>query len=142
MKAASFHCLGTNCYLLCFRFHKSCAERAAEISGYFFKCPLCNNKDIFEHEMKRFGVKKTCLRAFINDVTQIWRFFTPPLTLSHSKVIFTCNLMHSATKVLTALWAPPCVTSFMNFPSGNIYVTPGLSFSNKFAQRKLFRTTF
>ena len=25
-------------------------------SGYFFKCPLCNNKDIFEAEMKSFGV--------------------------------------------------------------------------------------
>ena len=38
------------------RFHKSCAERAAETAGYFFKCPLCNNKEVFETEMKKFGV--------------------------------------------------------------------------------------
>ena len=25
--------------------------------GYFFKCPLCNNKEEFELEMKRFGVQ-------------------------------------------------------------------------------------
>lgn len=37
-------------------FHKSCCERAAEVAGYFFKCPLCNNKPIFEEEMKKFGV--------------------------------------------------------------------------------------
>ena len=43
-----------------FRFHKTCAERAAETAGYFFKCPLCCNKDDFEHEMKRFGVSFVC----------------------------------------------------------------------------------
>jgi G2/M phase-specific E3 ubiquitin-protein ligase len=30
--------------------------RAAVAAGYFFKCPLCNNKDKFEPEMKQFGV--------------------------------------------------------------------------------------
>ena len=25
-------------------------------AGYFFKCPLCNNKEAFEAEMKLFGV--------------------------------------------------------------------------------------
>ncbi len=40
------------------RFHKTCAEKAAETAGYFFKCPLCNNKEIFETEMKKFGVSR------------------------------------------------------------------------------------
>ena len=51
------------------RFHKSCAERAAETAGYFFKCPLCNNKEVFETEMKKFGVSSkprplVCVTAF------------------------------------------------------------------------------
>ena len=28
----------------------------ASSAGYFFKCPMCNNKEDFESEMKRFGV--------------------------------------------------------------------------------------
>ena len=31
-------------------------QQFARNSGYFFKCPLCNNKDVFETEMKAFGV--------------------------------------------------------------------------------------
>jgi len=37
-------------------FHKTCVQRFADTSGYFFKCPLCNNKDDFIEEMKRFGI--------------------------------------------------------------------------------------
>ena len=28
----------------------------AHSAGYFFKCPMCNNKETFEAEMKLFGV--------------------------------------------------------------------------------------
>ena len=38
------------------RYHRACINSLAETTGYFFKCPLCNNKDTFELEMKRFGV--------------------------------------------------------------------------------------
>jgi len=37
-------------------FHKECIQKFASTAGYFFKCPLCNNKEIFESEMKSFGV--------------------------------------------------------------------------------------
>jgi len=37
-------------------FHKPCVQRFADTSGYFFKCPLCNNKDDFVEEMKQFGI--------------------------------------------------------------------------------------
>ncbi|XP_013404592.1 uncharacterized protein LOC106169620 [Lingula anatina] len=38
-------------------FHRSCIQRQATCSGvYFFKCPLCNNKDYFQHEMLEFGI--------------------------------------------------------------------------------------
>jgi hypothetical protein len=30
--------------------------RLASTAGYFLKCPLCNNKDKFEQEMKQYGV--------------------------------------------------------------------------------------
>ena len=43
-------------YLIFYRFHKTCVQRFADTSGYFFKCPLCNNKDDFIEEMKRFGI--------------------------------------------------------------------------------------
>ena len=39
-----------------FRFHKYCIQKFASTAGYFFKCPLCNNKEIFETEMQSFGV--------------------------------------------------------------------------------------
>ena len=38
------------------RFHKECIQKFASTAGYFFKCPLCNNKEIFESEMQSFGV--------------------------------------------------------------------------------------
>ena len=29
----------------------------ADSAGWqFFKCPLCNNKEVFEREMQRFGI--------------------------------------------------------------------------------------
>ena len=31
-------------------------QHLANNAGYFFKCPMCNNKDEFEEEMKRFGI--------------------------------------------------------------------------------------
>ena len=37
-------------------FHKNCVESLAKSTGYFFKCALCNNKENFENEMKKFGV--------------------------------------------------------------------------------------
>ena len=43
-------------YFECFRFHKYCIQKFAATAGYFFKCPLCNNKEIFETEMQSFGV--------------------------------------------------------------------------------------
>merc|ERR1712156_1223357 len=38
------------------RFHLPCIQKLAINSGYFFKCPMCNNKDEFEAEMKKFGI--------------------------------------------------------------------------------------
>ncbi|XP_076441553.1 uncharacterized protein LOC143280765 [Babylonia areolata] len=38
-------------------FHRNCIQRYAVTAGkYFFKCPLCNNKDLFESEMLKFGI--------------------------------------------------------------------------------------
>ncbi|OWF45461.1 G2/M phase-specific E3 ubiquitin-protein ligase [Mizuhopecten yessoensis] len=38
-------------------FHRSCIVKHALTAGlYFFKCPLCNNKEIFQEEMLKFGV--------------------------------------------------------------------------------------
>lgn len=31
-------------------------ESLAKSTGYFFKCSLCNNKECFEEEMKKFGI--------------------------------------------------------------------------------------
>ncbi|XP_033104006.1 uncharacterized protein LOC117106705 [Anneissia japonica] len=36
--------------------HRECLQRQAISSGYFFRCPVCNNKDDFEKEMKKFGI--------------------------------------------------------------------------------------
>jgi len=37
-------------------FDSQCVSKLAATSGYFFKCPLCNNKDVFNIEMKKFGI--------------------------------------------------------------------------------------
>ncbi|XP_049803768.1 PHD finger protein 7-like [Schistocerca nitens] len=37
-------------------FHKNCLQKLALSSGYFFKCPLCCNKPIFEETMKLYGI--------------------------------------------------------------------------------------
>ncbi|XP_061173871.1 uncharacterized protein LOC133182982 [Saccostrea echinata] len=38
-------------------FHRTCIQKHATTAGlYFFKCPLCNNKDHFQEEMLRMGV--------------------------------------------------------------------------------------
>ena len=37
-------------------YHRNCVESLAKSTGYFFKCALCNNKEVFENEMKKFGV--------------------------------------------------------------------------------------
>jgi len=38
-------------------FHRNCVEYMAESAGStFFKCPLCNNKEVFEREMQKFGI--------------------------------------------------------------------------------------
>ncbi|XP_033734617.1 uncharacterized protein DDB_G0284459-like [Pecten maximus] len=38
-------------------FHRSCISKHAQTAGlYFFKCPLCNNKEIFQEEMLKFGI--------------------------------------------------------------------------------------
>ncbi|XP_074650131.1 uncharacterized protein LOC141905214 [Tubulanus polymorphus] len=38
-------------------FHRSCIEKFAVSAGlYFFKCPMCNNKDEFQSEMLKFGI--------------------------------------------------------------------------------------
>lgn len=38
-------------------FHRSCISKHAMTAGlYFFKCPLCNNKEIFQEEMLKFGI--------------------------------------------------------------------------------------
>uniref|UniRef100_A0A6A7FRD7 G2/M phase-specific E3 ubiquitin-protein ligase n=1 Tax=Hirondellea gigas TaxID=1518452 RepID=A0A6A7FRD7_9CRUS len=37
-------------------FHRYCVQRLAVSAGYFFKCPLCNNKDKFIAAMQEFGI--------------------------------------------------------------------------------------
>lgn len=37
-------------------FHKMCLQKLALSSGYFFKCPLCCNKPLFEETMKLHGI--------------------------------------------------------------------------------------
>jgi len=37
-------------------FHRECVQRLAISAGYFFKCPLCNNQDKFQIEMKTYGI--------------------------------------------------------------------------------------
>ncbi|XP_042867039.1 uncharacterized protein LOC122249905 isoform X2 [Penaeus japonicus] len=37
-------------------FHKECLQRLALSAGYFFKCPLCNDKDVFQLEMQNLGI--------------------------------------------------------------------------------------
>lgn len=36
--------------------HRSCIQYQAMSSGYFFKCPTCNNEESFQKEMARFGI--------------------------------------------------------------------------------------
>ncbi|XP_065561201.1 G2/M phase-specific E3 ubiquitin-protein ligase-like [Artemia franciscana] len=38
------------------RFHKHCLQLTALSFGYFFKCPLCNEKDKFREVMQNFGI--------------------------------------------------------------------------------------
>jgi hypothetical protein len=52
-------------YFNFFRFHFDCVTKMATNAGYFFKCPMCNNKDEFEQEMKLFGV-------FIPEQDAVW----------------------------------------------------------------------
>jgi len=38
-------------------FHRKCIEAMADAAGcHFVKCPLCNNKEVFEKEMLRYGI--------------------------------------------------------------------------------------
>ncbi|GFG39697.1 hypothetical protein Cfor_11102 [Coptotermes formosanus] len=37
-------------------FHRDCVQRLALSAGYFFKCPLCNNKTVFQKAMLDFGI--------------------------------------------------------------------------------------
>ncbi|XP_064089997.1 uncharacterized protein LOC135204004 [Macrobrachium nipponense] len=37
-------------------FHKICIQQLAVSAGYFFKCPLCNDKEVFVEEMQNFGI--------------------------------------------------------------------------------------
>ena len=37
-------------------FHRDCVQRLALSAGYFFKCPLCNNKIEFQKAMLDFGI--------------------------------------------------------------------------------------
>ncbi|XP_076036944.1 uncharacterized protein LOC143022559 [Oratosquilla oratoria] len=37
-------------------FHRECVQRLALSAGYFFKCPLCNDKDTFVISMQNWGV--------------------------------------------------------------------------------------
>uniref|UniRef100_T1KZ44 PHD-type domain-containing protein n=2 Tax=Tetranychus urticae TaxID=32264 RepID=T1KZ44_TETUR len=36
--------------------HRPCVQKQALNAGYFFKCPLCNNKKAFKKEVQRFGI--------------------------------------------------------------------------------------
>ncbi|XP_012277126.1 uncharacterized protein LOC105697949 isoform X2 [Orussus abietinus] len=37
-------------------FHRKCVQQLALSAGYFFKCPLCNNKKEFQDAMKEYGI--------------------------------------------------------------------------------------
>jgi len=37
-------------------FHRDCVQKLALSAGYFFKCPLCNNKKAFRETMSHFGI--------------------------------------------------------------------------------------
>ncbi|XP_050494230.1 putative uncharacterized protein DDB_G0282133 isoform X2 [Bombus huntii] len=37
-------------------FHRKCVQQLAMSAGYFFKCPLCNNKNLFQKAMSEFGI--------------------------------------------------------------------------------------
>ncbi|XP_023706470.1 uncharacterized protein LOC111863895 isoform X2 [Cryptotermes secundus] len=37
-------------------FHRDCVQKLAISAGYFFKCPLCNNKSTFQKAMLDFGI--------------------------------------------------------------------------------------
>ncbi|XP_076754834.1 uncharacterized protein LOC143425718 [Xylocopa sonorina] len=37
-------------------FHRTCVQQLAMSAGYFFKCPLCNDKKIFQKAMLQFGI--------------------------------------------------------------------------------------
>ncbi|KAJ8675831.1 hypothetical protein QAD02_011617 [Eretmocerus hayati] len=37
-------------------FHRSCVQQLAMSAGYFFKCPLCNNKREFQTAMLEYGI--------------------------------------------------------------------------------------
>lgn len=37
-------------------FHRDCIQKLAMSAGYFFKCPLCNNKTTFQKAMLDFGI--------------------------------------------------------------------------------------
>ncbi|XP_023232376.1 uncharacterized protein LOC111632231 [Centruroides sculpturatus] len=37
-------------------FHRICVQKLALSTGYFFKCPLCNNVDLFVEAMKKQGI--------------------------------------------------------------------------------------
>ena len=37
-------------------FHRDCVQKLALSAGYFFKCPLCNNKKVFRDAMSHFGI--------------------------------------------------------------------------------------
>lgn len=37
-------------------FHRKCIQQLASSAGYFFKCPLCNNKEDFRNAMLQYGI--------------------------------------------------------------------------------------
>ncbi|CAB3999639.1 Hypothetical predicted protein [Paramuricea clavata] len=37
-------------------FHRSCVQEQAKVSGYFFRCAVCNDNDKFVEEMKTMGI--------------------------------------------------------------------------------------
>ncbi|EFN72517.1 G2/M phase-specific E3 ubiquitin-protein ligase [Camponotus floridanus] len=37
-------------------FHRKCVQQLASSAGYFFKCPLCNNKQDFRNAMLEYGI--------------------------------------------------------------------------------------
>jgi len=44
-------CCGHNSW-----YHRKCIQEMALNSGYFFKCPLCNNVDVFKYRMLALGI--------------------------------------------------------------------------------------